>query len=151
MISARDYKLMRMAMAVARVWSKDPSTKVGCIASGESPSDVAWGYNGFPPGISDTAERLNDRQVKLKLVRHAEPNALSNARFPVVAMHVNRHPCSRCAIDILAHRTVRRVVYLESADYESRYYDDCVLSRELLTEGGVVLESIPEALDLERM
>lgn len=76
---------------MARIWSKDPSSQVAAIAVGDTPNQVAWGYNGFPPGIADTHERLTDRDTKYRLTRHAEPNALSNAWFPVRTLYVTHH------------------------------------------------------------
>ena len=49
-------------------WSKDPSTKVGCVVVGEDREVRSTGFNGFPRGIEDTAARLNDRSQKLSLI-----------------------------------------------------------------------------------
>ena len=38
-------------------WSKDPSTKVGCVVVGEDREVRSTGFNGFPRGIKDTTER----------------------------------------------------------------------------------------------
>lgn len=57
--------------------SKDPSTKVGAVLIDPGTNLVlGLGYNGFPRGIDDTEERLNDRETKYKLVVHAEVNAI---------------------------------------------------------------------------
>ena len=38
--------------------SKDPSTKVGAVVvAADDRRKVAWGYNGFPPGIKDNEDR----------------------------------------------------------------------------------------------
>ncbi len=58
---------MAMAKEVAQ-WSKDPNTKVGAIAVGEKGQILSQGYNGFPRGILDKPERLNDREVKYQFV-----------------------------------------------------------------------------------
>ena len=47
-------------------WSKDPSTKVGALIISEDRNIVSTGYNGFPRGIEDTEERLNNRELKYK-------------------------------------------------------------------------------------
>src|ERR1700677_378614 len=63
-------------------WSKDPNTRVGAVIVGPDREIRSTGFNGFPRGIDDTPERLNDRDTKLKLVVHAEMNAILNgARF----------------------------------------------------------------------
>ena len=51
-------------------WSKDPSTKVGAVVVGEHGQLLSQGYNGFPRGIKDSDERLNNRERKYELVVH---------------------------------------------------------------------------------
>jgi dCMP deaminase len=63
--------------------SKDPSTKVGAVIVRPDWTVAAMGYNGFPRGIADTPERLNDRETKYALVTHAEVNAILTAREPL--------------------------------------------------------------------
>ena len=72
-----DIRFIRMAREVAS-WSKDPSTQVGSIAVMDK-KIIATGYNGFPKGINDTENRLNDRERKLKLMVHGEMNMIYNA------------------------------------------------------------------------
>ena len=48
-------------------WSKDPSTKVGCVAIGNEGQVVSQGYNGFPRNVLDSDERY---LVKRKLFSH---------------------------------------------------------------------------------
>ena len=55
-------------------WSKDPSTKVGCIVVGEDREIRSTGFNGFPRGIEDKQERLEDREQKYPMICHAEEN-----------------------------------------------------------------------------
>ena len=56
-------------------WSKDPSTKVGCVVVGQDREIRSTGFNGFPRGISDDLDRLTDREQKYPLICHAEENA----------------------------------------------------------------------------
>ena len=60
-------------------WSKDPSTKVGCVVVGEDREIRSTGFNGFPRGIEDDAERLEDRAQTYPLICHAEENAIMHA------------------------------------------------------------------------
>jgi len=46
-----DLRFKNLALEVSE-WSKDPSTKVGCIAVKDR-RVIATGYNGFPIGISE--------------------------------------------------------------------------------------------------
>ena len=141
---SKDLRFLQTAAAIADIWSKDPSSKVGCVAVGESPNQVAWGYNGFPPGILDTTERLNDRETKYSLTVHAEVNALANATFDVRTLYLTHPPCAACAIHILARRTVTRVVYIDNQDPEfvARWHTSLARSTALLREGGISLEAV---------
>src|SRR5947209_6370685 len=61
-------------------WSKDVSTKVGAVILDSDKRVVSLGYNGFARGVMDTAERLNCRDLKYKMIVHAERNAIIFAR-----------------------------------------------------------------------
>lgn len=60
-------------------WSKDPSTKIGAVAIGDSGQILAQGYNGFPRGVVDSDERLNNKEEKYEHIVHAEENCIFNA------------------------------------------------------------------------
>ena len=47
-----DVRFVELAMHIAN-WSKDPSTKVGCVVVGEDREIRSTGFNGFPRGIKD--------------------------------------------------------------------------------------------------
>ena len=138
----KDRRFLETARALAKIWSKDPSSQVCAIAVGATPNLVAWGYNGFPPGIEDTDDRLNNRDLKYALTRHAEPNALANATFPVETLYVTHHPCAKCAIDILAYRSVKRVVYVLNLAFQERWADSIGAARDLFLEAGVLIEGV---------
>lgn len=88
-------------------WSKDPSSKVGAIIVGDKGQIISQGYNGFPRGVADTPERYNTREIKYKLVVHAEMNAILNALYngsSVVgaAIYIHNLPvCQECAKAII--------------------------------------------------
>ncbi len=138
--SAWDLKFLGLAQFVAG-WSKDPSTQVGAVAVGATPNLLSLGYNGFPPGVADLPDRLKDRETKYRLVVHGEINALINAQFQPVTLYVTHPPCVRCTVQILAYRSVRRVVSIKpSTDMLSRWGTDFEESRLLFTEADVSLE-----------
>ena len=88
-------------------WSKDPSTKVGAVVIGEHGQLLSQGFNGFPRGIKDSDERLNNRERKYELVVHAEMNAIYNASLTGVSLkgstlYVYGCPvCNECAKGII--------------------------------------------------
>lgn len=59
-------------------WSKDPSSKVGAVIVGKKGQIISQGYNGYPRGFKDNAEKVS-REDKYKCTIHAEPNAIFNA------------------------------------------------------------------------
>jgi len=70
-----DKRYLDLAAHIAQ-WSKDPSTKVGAVLVDSNKLVVGLGYNGFPRGVHDHAERYDDRETKYKMVVHAEVNAM---------------------------------------------------------------------------
>ncbi len=95
-------KLLPVAQAVASL-SKDPSTKVGALIVGPAGEIRSSGWNGFPRGVRDEPQRYANRDLKHRLVVHAEQNAICNAAragtptegcsLLVTALH----PCRDCA------------------------------------------------------
>lgn len=106
-----DERFLNLATHVSE-WSKDPSTKVGSVIVAEDKRIMSLGYNGFPRGVDDTEERLNDRPTKYAFVAHAERNALDNidASIRGCTMYVTLQPCPECAKSII-QRGIKRVVY----------------------------------------
>jgi len=90
-------RFLTLAEHVA-AWSKDPSTKVGCVLVDDKRRVVAMGYNGFPRGVEDSAERYDDRNTKYLMVQHAEANAVLNAvgNTEGATAYVTHHPCANC-------------------------------------------------------
>lgn len=68
-----DARFCELAKFVSE-WSKDPNAKVGSVVFSKRGGDISIGYNGFPMGVEDSAERLDDPTIKLELVVHAEQN-----------------------------------------------------------------------------
>lgn len=91
-------------------WSKDSSTKVGCVIVDSRGLPLSWSYNGNPMGVEDTEERFT-RPLKYHYVAHAERNAIDLCRSSVQGayMFVTHAPCSSCAIGII-QSGIRQVV-----------------------------------------
>ena len=96
-----DIRFLEMAKLVAS-WSKDPSTQVGAIAV-RNRTVIAQGYNGFPRGISDEPYRYEHKQLKYKMIVHAEMNLIYNAADNGVSLKdstvyvVGLPACGECA------------------------------------------------------
>lgn len=76
-------------------WSKDPTTQVGAVIT-EDNYIRGIGFNGFPRCIRDTEEKLNDRELKRKLMLHAEMNALTAAQGRGDTIFI--YPCLPCNV-----------------------------------------------------
>ena len=140
-----DVRFLKLAQHIAS-WSKDPSTKVGCVIVGPDREIVSTGYNGFPRGVSDDSSRYDDRNTKLHLICHAEENAVAHAARIGVSLrnttaYVTWPPCPRCARS-LVQAGVTKVVHQE-AELPERWVEQMNWSFQLLDEADVDVVSIP--------
>ncbi len=127
-------------------WSKDPSTKVGCVVVGEDREVRSTGFNGFPRGIEDTATRLNDRAQKYPMICHAEENAIMHAARIGISLkgctaYVTWPPCSRCARSLI-QAGVSEVVYPADSEIPERWREDFDISNQMMSEAGVLTRSV---------
>jgi dCMP deaminase len=134
-----DRRFLKLAELVSQ-WSLDPSTQVGAVIVDHQQRVISLGYNGFPRGINDTPERLNTRDLKMRIVLHAEHNALIFAERSVVDFTIITWPfmpCSTCAAMII-QAGIKRIVSLQSNNI--RWVESFALSLELFREAGVDVE-----------
>ena len=132
-------RILKLAQQLAG-WSKDPSTKVGCVIMDDDRNQISGGYNGFPRGIADDG-RLIDRPTKYKMIVHAEANAIAAAArngHPVkgVILFTTAFPCSQCCA-LIIQAGIKQVVYKWQKDYETRWAEDVGLAKEMLCEVGI--------------
>ncbi len=136
-----DNQFLEMAKSVS-LFSKDPSTKVGAVIIDDGRRVISTGYNGFPRGIADTDERLNNRELKYKLVVHGEINAILFANRTVKNCTLYTYPfmcCSSCAL-LVIQSGIKKVVAPYSEN--PRWIESFKLTRELFQEAGVELKEI---------
>ncbi|MCW6598873.1 hypothetical protein [Yersinia ruckeri] len=112
-ISKWDARFILRAASIS-LWSKDPSTQVGCVLVRPDKTVASEGYNGLAPQIEDTEERLNDRAIKYAFIDHAEENALDYCRDPYprtgyTAYVYPIHSCSKCFAKLLKQGVTRIV------------------------------------------
>jgi dCMP deaminase len=136
-----DKRYLDLAEHVAS-WSKDPSKKIGAVAVGSGGQILSIGYNGFPRGIQDTEERLNDRETKYSLVVHAEMNAIYNATHNGISLngatlYVYGLPvCSDCAKGVI-QVGIKRIVMNENDSIHSTWLESWERSRAMFNEAGI--------------
>ncbi|HJL97140.1 MAG TPA: dCMP deaminase family protein [Candidatus Poseidoniaceae archaeon] len=140
-----DIRFLELAKHISG-WSKDPSTKVGCVVVGEDREIRSTGFNGFPRGISDDSERLTDRSKKYPLICHAEENAIMHAARIGISLKgstafVTWPPCSRCARSLI-QAGVQEIVYPETDGIPERWLEDFNISNAMLLEAGVLVRQV---------
>lgn len=135
-------RYMAMAKEVAQ-WSKDPNTKVGAVAVGSKGQILSQGYNGFPRGINDSEDRLNDRETKYKYVVHAEMNVIYNATYSGVSLdgaklYVYGLPvCSECAKGIIQVGITDVYVAQECIDLRPQWFISFQQTMDMFKEAGI--------------
>lgn len=135
-------RFLELAQYVA-TWSKDPRTKVGAVIVDDQRRIVGHGYNGFPRGVDDAAERYDTPELKYEMVVHAETNAVLNAGRSVAGctVYVTFFPCPRCAA-YLIQAGISQVIALTSPS-DDRYVEMRRIAEQMLQEAGVAAHTVP--------
>lgn len=135
-------RFMSLTIEISK-WSKDPKRKVGCLIVDNDKNILSEGYNGFPREIRDD-ERLNDTFLKLKIIQHAEANAISSAarnghNLKGSIAFVNRFLCSQCA-GLMIQAGVKFIVVPKEIkeDLKSKWKEDWNIAKGLLKEAGII-------------
>jgi dCMP deaminase len=140
-----DKKYIELADHIS-TWSKDPSTKIGAVAVSSKGQVLATGYNGFPRGIEDSEERLNDRTLKYKYIVHAEKNVIYNATYNGVSLdgatvYVSGLPCcNQCALGLIQVGVTR--VIMRGDPENPRWKESWEMTKELFNEANVEWEFV---------
>jgi dCMP deaminase len=138
-----ELRYLEMAKLVS-TWSKDPSTKVGAVIVDSDNTVISVGFNGLPRRIQDTDQRLNNRDIKLKMIIHAEINAIITAKRPLNGTTIYTYPfmsCSQCAGLIIQSGICRHISY--KTDNE-RWKDSFDLALEMFDEARVIVNLLEE-------
>jgi dCMP deaminase len=133
------HRMMELAQLVAS-WSKDPRTKVGAVlvdSAHGAPLVIGLGYNGFPRGVNDDPERYEDRELKYKLIVHAELNAIHNCKHDTrgAALYTTMFPCSSCAKSIIQAGIA--AVISPPPLQDSKWLEEARVARQMFDEASV--------------
>lgn len=134
-----NYRFMDMAQLVA-TWSKDPSSKVGAVIVDANRRIISTGYNGLAIGVEDSIERLTNRDIKYKIILHAEENAIMFAKRDLsgCSLYVTTlPPCAHCASLII--QSGIKTVYACKSDIPERWKESYDLTTAMFNESGVKL------------
>lgn len=138
-VSKKNLRFIYLAQHVAS-WSKDPSTKTGCVIVRPDTTVAAVGYNGFPRTIKDRSEILNNREEKYKRTIHCEMNAILSARERLDGYTLYNWPgqsCDRCAVHIIQSGIIKVVSPRIVSEFTERWKEQAKLAEELFAEAGV--------------
>ena len=138
-----DERFCELAKFVSE-WSKDPNAKVGAVLFAKRGGDITVGYNGFPIGVEDSIDRLENSDIKLEMVVHAEQNAViaAGARAEGSTVYVWGKPvCARCA-GVMIQAGVARVVAPspDSVPSSSKWHLPGIYAKQMFEEAGVKLD-----------
>lgn len=140
-MSKWDMRFCELAKHVSS-WSKDPNAKVGAVLFCKRGGSVTIGYNGFPMGVEDSGDRLENKEVKLEFVVHAEINAIIAAgnRAEGATIYVWGKPiCARCAGPII-QAGIKRVVALAPGNTESQWDISGKTAHQMFTEAEITVD-----------
>jgi dCMP deaminase len=132
-----DLRFLELAEFIAS-WSKDPSTQTGAVIVDDR-SVVSVGFNGFARGVKDTPERLNNRELKYKLIVHCERNAILFAKRSLDKCTLYTWPfmsCAPCAA-LVIQSGIKRCVAPKSDN--PRWLADFKLTEMMYKEAGIQL------------
>lgn len=142
MISKWAQRFNQMAELVGS-WSKDPSTQVGAVITKQN-RIVSVGFNGYPHGISDSAN-TDDRDMKYLKTLHAEENAILFAKRDLdgCEIYVTHFPCPNCAAKIIQTGISAVNCPQQTDDFLSRWGDKIKVSQEMFLQAGVKVNWLP--------
>lgn len=138
-------RFLYLAASVA-AFSRDPSTKVGAVAVSNR-RILAMGFNGLPSGVTDSEERLANRDLRLAMTTHAEQNLLAYAARAGVCLAgstVYVYPlmtCSACAA-MLINADIHQIVIPDLVE-PMRWQESFDLARQMCVEAGVSVHRVP--------
>ncbi|MBQ0013210.1 MAG: hypothetical protein KBS86_01395 [Proteobacteria bacterium] len=138
-------RFMELAKTIS-TWSKDESTKVGCVIVGPDKEIRSMGYNGFPRGVRDDIAQRNERPQKYQYTEHAERNAIYNITYfggsvRNCSLYVTMPPCVDCARAII-QSGISEVIFLAPTEDAEKskingWRDTVKTSFEMFDEVGI--------------
>lgn len=126
--------------------SKDPSKKIGVVIVDQHNRIVSTGFNGFPRGVEDSSERLEDKDFKRAITLHAEENAILYAKQDLTECDMYIYglpPCSHCAAMII-QSGIKNIYYRIPDEYKisDHWKENLVIAETILNEVGINLLDI---------
>lgn len=126
-------------------WSKDRSTRVGCVIVSNQNQIISGGYNGFPRGVVDEIDSRHERPAKYLWTEHAERNAIYDAARRGIALegstlYVPLFPCASCSraiIQVGICRVITTDPTMADRMFMDRWRDEMIVSAQMFQEAEV--------------
>lgn len=128
-------------------WSKDESTKVGCVITSRDKNVISSGYNGLPRRLRDDVPARLLRPEKLLWFEHAERNAIYSAAKRGTALgsstaYSTLCPCMDCARGLIQSGISRVVCPEPDLVKYSLWADQFQKVSVMFREAGVRLDYV---------
>ncbi len=142
-------KYFKLVRYMADLFSKDPSTKVGCLLlAPESFQILSLGYNGFSRGVNEQIESRWERPIKYKFCEHSERNCIYNAARSGTSTNnsiavTTLYPCCDCC-RALIQSGIKTVVTVTPDFEDKRWGEDFELSKIMFEEAGINMMFLTE-------
>ena len=136
-----DFRFIELADLQVAQWSKDRSSKVGCVLVKDR-EIITTGFNGMPRGCDDNVEARHERPEKYSWFLHAELNAIVNAARQGKCTlgcdaYLNWYPCDHCA-GVLVNAGIKRVYCDQEPEWKhEKWGENFKRAKTILAEGGV--------------
>jgi dCMP deaminase len=112
-VDSWDEYFLHVATAVS-IKSKDPKCPVGAVVVSDGNVILSTGFNGLARGVHDDQETLSDATEKIKVICHAENNAIVNAAriggrpLEGATIYVTKFPCLACC-NVIIQAGIKRI------------------------------------------
>jgi dCMP deaminase len=141
-----DKRFLQIALLICN-WSKDTSTKVGCVITTAEGEIISTGYNGMCRNIDDKNEFRNQRPQKYMWFEHAERNAIFNAAkrgikldgctLYVTSIPVKFSVCADCARAVI-QSGIKKVVQISFDEIiAEKWVESGQVTADMFKEAGV--------------
>jgi dCMP deaminase len=144
-VDSWDEYFLWIATAVA-IKSKDPRCRVGAVITSPDHVVLSTGFNGLARGVYDDEALLANADEKLKVICHAEQNAILNAarigvRLKGAVIFVTKFPCLTCC-NAIVQAGIGRVYTHDHRFWDDDPFDkDHSRKRRILKEAGIKVDA----------
>jgi dCMP deaminase len=140
-----DEYFLNIAVAVS-IKSKDPRCPVGAVITTVDHDILSTGFNGLARGVHDDDAILADAEEKLRVIGHAEENAIVNAARIGVSLqgaviYVTKFPCLACC-NLIIQAGIKRIY-----THDNEFWKDDPLDKDharkprLLHQAGIKVDA----------